>query len=271
LLTTDITRDTPDTNQVRFVPDQSQNSLPVRSQRSPPIPTREANASLPDIPLSVGLTNPISDDNATKSPGSRSRSSSRSPTREYTVDRQQKTSLTEQRRFFFVVVFLIRSFLYFKASDVIDPNEIRLIVLKEALGLDFNSFIPEGESQIQTHFISNVQPSSMADKAGLRDGDRILTVNDVDVRNAVHEDVRRMMQSKKPLQLTVVNDPKYLELIENVKRAQPKTEGTQDKSNSLPPDYETVAQEKSSSLSGKKIFFSFVEMMKIIFIYFICS
>ena len=69
----------------------------------------------------------------------------------------------------------------------------------------------------------------MADKAGLRDGDRILTVNGVDVRNAIHEDVRRMMQSKKPLQLTVVNDPKYIELIENVKQNQNKTEGTRDK------------------------------------------
>jgi C-terminal processing protease CtpA/Prc len=63
----------------------------------------------------------------------------------------------------------------------------------------------------------------MADKAGLRDGDRILTVNGIDVTNAIHEDVRRMMQSKKPLQLTVVNDPKSLELIESVKRS--KTEG----------------------------------------------
>ncbi len=101
MLTTDITRDTPDNNQVRFIPDQSQKSLPVRSQRSPPIPTREANVNVPGIPLSVGLTNPISDDNTTKSPSSRSRSSSRSPTREYTVDRQQKTSLNEQCRFFF--------------------------------------------------------------------------------------------------------------------------------------------------------------------------
>ncbi len=123
--------------------------------------------------------------------------------------------------------------------------------MKEAIGLDFNSFIPEGDSQVQTHFISNVQPSSMADKAGLRDGDRILTVNDVDVTNAVHEDVRVMMQSKKPLQLSVVNDPKYLELIENVKRNQSKTEGTRLRTNSPPPDYETVEQNKSGGFSGK--------------------
>jgi predicted metalloprotease with PDZ domain len=93
----------------------------------------------------------------------------------------------------------------------------------------------------------------MADKAGLRDGDRILTVNGVDVTNAIHEDVRRMMQSKKPLQLAVVNDPKYVELIENVKQNQNKTEGTRDKtSSSPPPNYESVEQNKSGgSLRGK--------------------
>jgi C-terminal processing protease CtpA/Prc len=95
----------------------------------------------------------------------------------------------------------------------------------------------------------------MADKAGLRDGDRILTVNGVDVTNSIHEDVRRMMQSKKPLKLSVVNDPKYLELIENVKRNQNKIEGTLDKTDSSPPDYETVEQEKSGDLRGKIIYF----------------
>jgi predicted metalloprotease with PDZ domain len=125
----------------------------------------------------------------------------------------------------FLFFYFILFFYFFKASEEIDPNEIRHIVLKEALGLDFNSFIPESDSQIQTHFISNVQPASIADKAGLRDGDRILTVNGVDVTNAIHEDVRRMMQSKKPLQLTVVNDPKYIELIENVKSNQNQIEG----------------------------------------------
>jgi hypothetical protein len=80
-------------------------------------------------------------------------------------------------------------------------------------------------------------------------------VNGVDVRNAVHEEVRRMMQSKKPLQLTVVNDPKYLELIESIRRSEDKPEGTADKNSSMPPDYETVAQEKSSVLSGNAIVF----------------
>jgi C-terminal processing protease CtpA/Prc len=93
----------------------------------------------------------------------------------------------------------------------------------------------------------------MADKAGLRDGDRILTVNGVNVKNAIHEDVRRMMQSKKPLQLTVVNDPKYLELIENVKRNQNKIEGTRYRTNSPPPDYDAVDQQKSGGLRGKMI------------------
>ncbi len=137
----------------------------------------------------------------------------------------------------FLFFYFILFFYFFKASEEIDPNEIRHIVLKEALGLDFNSFIPESDSQIQTHFISNVQPASIADKAGLRDGDRILTVNGVDVTNAIHEDVRRMMQSKKPLQLTVVNDPKYIELIENVKSNQNQIEGIWDKTDSSPPDY----------------------------------
>ncbi|CAF0958971.1 unnamed protein product [Rotaria magnacalcarata] len=109
-------------------------------------------------------------------------------------------------------------------SEEYDGRDIRLIVLKEALRLEFNTFIPESDSQIQIHFISNVQPLSLADKAGLRDGDRILTVNDIDVTHAIHEDVRRMMQTKTPFQLTVVKDPKYLELIENVKRNQIKTD-----------------------------------------------
>ncbi|CAF1208220.1 unnamed protein product [Rotaria sordida] len=223
LLTTDITRDTPDNSQVRFVPDRSTSPSTVRSQRTP-VSTREANINAPGGPLSVGLTNPISDENLTRSPRSQSSSPSRSPTREATYRQPERKPFSNQ------------------PSEDYDGNDIRHIVLKEALGLDFNSFIPEGDSQIQTHFISNVQQSSMADKAGLRDGDRILTVNGVDVTNSIHEDVRRMMQTKKPLQLTVVNDPRYLELIENVKLNQNKTEAAQDKKASPPPDYESVGQ-----------------------------
>jgi hypothetical protein len=100
LLTTDITRDTPDNSQVRFIPDQSTSPSTVRSQRSP-ISNRETNINAPGGPLSVGLTNPISDENLTKSPRSQSRSPNRSPTREYTINQQQKTLLTDQSMFSF--------------------------------------------------------------------------------------------------------------------------------------------------------------------------
>lgn len=132
-----------------------------------------------------------------------------------------------------------------------DEKDVRVIVLKEALGLDFNSFIPEGDSLVQTHFISNVQPSSMADKAGLRDGDRILTVNGADVTHAIHEDVRRMMQTKKPLTLTVVNDPKYVDLIKSVKRQESKPEGNAQDKSSPPPSYETVELKRTGRLCGE--------------------
>ncbi|CAF0730470.1 unnamed protein product [Rotaria sp. Silwood1] len=230
LFTPDITLNTPNISQVRFEPDQSTSPSTVRS----PTSTRETNINAPGGPWTVGLTNPISDENLTRSPRSQSRSPSHSPTRENTFNQQEKKPLPKQ------------------PSEEYDENDIRHIVLKEALGLDFNSFIPEGDSQVQTHFISNVQPLSMADKAGLRDGDRILTVNGVDVTNSIHEDVRRMMQTKKPLQLTVVNDPKYLELIENVKRNQNKTETTREKKSSPPPDYESVEQSKQGSTSRSR-------------------
>lgn len=144
-------------------------------------------------------------------------------------------------------------FLSFLVDDDSEQNDVRHVVLKEALGLDFNSFIPESDSHLQTHFISNVQASSFAERAGLRDGDRILTVNGVDVTDAIHEDVRRMMQEKKPLQLTVVNDPRYLELIENVKRSQGKTEGIREKMSSPPPDYQSLKQAGSGGTRGKHV------------------
>jgi hypothetical protein len=96
MLTTDITRDTPDNNQVRFTPDESTSPSTVRSQ----ISNREtANATAPGGPLSVGLTNRISGENLSKSPRSQSRSTSRSPTREYALNQQQKEPLTEERMF----------------------------------------------------------------------------------------------------------------------------------------------------------------------------
>ena len=99
LLTTDITRDTPNNNQVRFVPEQptTTTTSTVRSQRSP-IATRDAAIKTATVPLSVGLTNPISDDSLTKSPRSASHSPSRSPAREYIIGHEPKTMLSEQGR-----------------------------------------------------------------------------------------------------------------------------------------------------------------------------
>ncbi|CAF3670009.1 unnamed protein product [Rotaria sordida] len=105
--------------------------------------------------------------------------------------------------------------------DDINKDKIRRIVLKEAIGLDFNSFLP-GNDETQIHFISNVQPLSIADEAGLRDGDRILTVNGLDVTNTKHEDIRYMILNKTPVQLTVIHDPKYLKLIDIIKYNQNK-------------------------------------------------
>ncbi|CAF3486275.1 unnamed protein product [Rotaria socialis] len=97
-----------------------------------------------------------------------------------------------------------------------NTDNIRHIELKEALGLDFNSFLP-GNNQTQIHFISNVQPYSIPYKAGLRDGDRILTVNGLDITNNTHEDVRNMILNKSAVKLTVMYDPKYLSLIQCTK------------------------------------------------------
>ena len=106
--------------------------------------------------------------------------------------------------------------------DSINKSQIRQVTLKEALGLDFNSYIPDDENQVQVHFISNVQPATAADRAGLRNGDRILTINEINTSNYNHDDVRRMMLEKKPIELTVINEPKYVELIESVQRQQNK-------------------------------------------------
>ncbi|CAF2426455.1 unnamed protein product [Rotaria sp. Silwood2] len=100
--------------------------------------------------------------------------------------------------------------------DDTNKKKIRYIVLKEALGFDINSFLPDND-QTQVHFISNVQSLSIAYESGLRDGDRILTVNGLDVANTKHEDVRCMMLDKTAVQLTVSHEPKYLKLIEMTK------------------------------------------------------
>lgn len=98
MLTTDITRDTPDNSQVRFVPERSLSPPAVQSQRSP-TSDRGSNVNAPGGPYSVGLTNPIPDEHATKSPRSQSRSPSHSPIREYTVTEQEKKSLSEPGKF----------------------------------------------------------------------------------------------------------------------------------------------------------------------------
>lgn len=50
--------------------------------------------------------------------------------------------------------------------------------------------------------------------AGVTDGDRIMQINGVNVTNPEHEDVRKLMQLMTPIVLTVVNDPKYLLLLQ---------------------------------------------------------
>ena len=126
----------------------------------------------------------------------------------------------------------------------LDPSEIpekkiegvRRIALNEALGLDFNSYLPDDETQKQVHFISNVQSSSIAEKAGLMNGDRILSINDVETTDFAHDDVRRMLMTRKPIELTVINEPKYLELVETVKQQQQQQE--KKSSSPLPDDFQ---------------------------------
>ena len=124
----------------------------------------------------------------------------------------------------------------------VKKDEIRRIVLNEALGLDFNSYLPDDQNQLQVHFISNVQPSSIAERAGLHDGDRILTINGSNTKNCHHEDVRRILLSKKPIELTVVNEPKYIELIASVQHNQKRM------STSLPSDLSVVEQYQKSDV-----------------------
>jgi C-terminal processing protease CtpA/Prc len=62
--------------------------------------------------------------------------------------------------------------------------------------------------------MSNIQPDSQASLAGLKDGDRILQINGVNVTSLEHEDVRKLMQLMTPIILTVANDSKYLLLLQ---------------------------------------------------------
>lgn len=84
----------------------------------------------------------------------------------------------------------------------------------EAIGLDFHSFIPQADITSQVHFFSNIQADSPGSLAGLKDGDRILQINGVNVTSLEHEDVRKLMQLITPIVLTVVNDSKYLLLLQ---------------------------------------------------------
>ena len=98
LLTTDITRDTPDSNQVRFIPDESTGPTGMDAEYSS-TSARQAIVNASDGSFSVGLTNPISDDNRTKSPRSQSPSPSRSPTSDHTINQQQNERLIEKSIF----------------------------------------------------------------------------------------------------------------------------------------------------------------------------
>jgi hypothetical protein len=48
----------------------------------------------------------------------------------------------------------------------------------------------------------------------LKDGDRILQINGVNVTHLEHEDVRKLMQLMTPIIFTVANDAKYLLLLQ---------------------------------------------------------
>lgn len=86
---------------------------------------------------------------------------------------------------------------------MVEPGETRYATIAEAVGLDFNSFIPQADITSQVHFFSNIQSDSPASLAGLKNGDRILQINSVNVTNLEHEDVRKLMQLMTPIILTV--------------------------------------------------------------------
>ncbi len=96
----------------------------------------------------------------------------------------------------------------------VDQGETRNATIPEAVGLDFHSFIPQSDITSQVHFLSNIQADSPASLAGLKDGDRILQINGINVTNLEHEDVRKLMQLMTPIVLTVSNDSKYLLLLQ---------------------------------------------------------
>ncbi|CAF0751240.1 unnamed protein product [Adineta steineri] len=96
----------------------------------------------------------------------------------------------------------------------VEPEETRHVTISEAIGLDFNSCIPQADITSQVHFISNIQADSEPSLAGLKNGDRILQINGINITSFEHEDVRKLMQLMTPIVLTVANDPKYLVLLQ---------------------------------------------------------
>ena len=133
--------------------------------------------------------------------------------------------------------------------EPINKDKIRYITLKEATGLYFDSFIPDNKNPThQLHFVKNIQPISMSYRSGLRNNDRIIAVNNTDVTHMKHEDVRTLIQNKQPIELTVVNDPKNIELIEKYKTNHQKRmtcssliyESIEQQSNNLSKDLENI-------------------------------
>ena len=73
------------------------------------------------------------------------------------------------------------------------------------------------ENTVSHQVVGIVDEGSSADKAGLKVGDRILEVNDEDVRNKTHSEVVKMMKTK-PLEMKLVVVNQEAEEYYNEKR-----------------------------------------------------
>ena len=106
------------------------------------------------------------------------------------------------------------------STQPFDPNlnKVRRITLKDTSALHIKSFMLTHDDQIQIHFISNIQPISGTYHAGLRNNDRILTINGVDVAKTSFDDLQSMLSKTPSIILTVIKDSNYLEYIENFNR-----------------------------------------------------
>lgn len=96
-----------------------------------------------------------------------------------------------------------------------NPDKIRRVILKDTSKLHLNSFLTPHNDQFHVHLIHNIQPNSIVHHAGLRNGDRILAVNGTDVTQTSPEDFRVILSKAKPADLTVINDSRYLQSLEN--------------------------------------------------------